>query len=127
VTISAQNICTLFVLLSKTQTTPPTATQVVIASGVALAGITTSYTFTSLDRDATYYGWVVATRQGYESAVMVSTSAFLKTDPYTFINNGRLTFMRASVATRVNAVGLIEAVPVNTLRLDLHPFTLALK
>jgi len=44
VTISATDFGTLFVWLSKTQTTPPTAAQV-RASGVALPGTTTTYTF----------------------------------------------------------------------------------
>ena len=43
VTISATDVGTLFVWLSKTQTTPPIAAQV-MALGVALPGTTTSYT-----------------------------------------------------------------------------------
>ena len=98
--MDATDSATLFVLLSKTETTPPSAT-VVMASCVSLPGTTMSYTFTGLDRGSTYYGWAVATRQGYESAVMASTPASMTTDPYSFINNGFLTFTRASVATRV--------------------------
>jgi hypothetical protein len=93
INISATDVGTLFDLLSKKQTTPPTSTQV-IASGVAISGNTTSYSLTSLDRDSTYYGWAVATRYGYESDVMPSTPAFLKTDPYTFVNTG---FLRSRV------------------------------
>ncbi len=48
-------------------------------------------------------------------------------DPYTFINSGFLTFTRAFVATRVNAAGLIETVPADTMRLDHDPVTLAQK
>jgi hypothetical protein len=70
----------LFVWLSDTQTTPPIAAQVT-ASGVSLPGTTTSYTFAGLDSDKTYYGWAVATRQGYVSDVMANTPVFLKTDP----------------------------------------------
>jgi len=55
VTMDATDTGTLFVLLSKTQTTPPTAT-VVMTSGVSLPGTTTSYNFTGLDRGAAYYG-----------------------------------------------------------------------
>ncbi len=113
VTISSTDIGTLFVLLSKTQTTPPTVAQG-RSSGFALRGDTTKYTFTSLDRDATYYGWAFATMQGYESDVMKSTPASLKTDPYSFIKSGSLMFTRASVATRVNAAGLVEIVQENT-------------
>ena len=51
----------------------------------------------------------------------------MKTDPYSFIINGLLTFTRASNATRVNAAGLIETVPANTARLDHDPLTLAEK
>jgi len=126
VTISDTDATMLFVLLSKTQTTPPTAS-LLRASGVALAGTTTNYTFSGLDRGATYYGWAVATRQSNESDVMPSAPAFLRTDPYTFINSGLLTFTRASVATRVNAVGLIETVPMDTARLDHDPVTLVQK
>jgi hypothetical protein len=52
VTISTTDVGTLFVLMSKTQTTPPTAAQV-MASGAALPGSTINYTFTGLDRGAT--------------------------------------------------------------------------
>jgi hypothetical protein len=98
-----------------------------MTSGVALPGSTINYTFTGLDRGATYYGWAVAAQQGYASDVMTSTPAYLATDPYTFFNSGLLTFMRASVATRVNAAGLIETVPADTARLDHDPITLAKK
>ena len=91
VIISATDAGTLYVWLSKTQTTPPPAA-VARASGVALPGDTTNCNFNGMDRDATHYGWAVATMQGYDSDVMDSTPAFLKTDPYTFINNGLLTF-----------------------------------
>jgi hypothetical protein len=40
---------------------------------------------------------------------------------------GFLTFTRGSVATLVNAAGLIETVPVDTARLDQDPGTLAQK
>ena len=55
--------------MSKTQATLPTAAQV-IASGVALPGSTTTYTFTDLEEGETYYGWAVATKQGAESDVV---------------------------------------------------------
>ena len=48
VTISTTDATRLFVLLSKTQTTPPTASLLRV-SGVSLAGTTTNYTFTGLD------------------------------------------------------------------------------
>jgi hypothetical protein len=126
VTISAKDAGTLFVWLSNKQTTPPSAAQV-RASGVELPGTETTYTFTGLDHAATYYEWAVATMQGYESDVMASTPATITTDPYTFINNGLLTFTRASVATRVNSTGLMEKVPVNTARLYHDSDTLAQK
>jgi hypothetical protein len=59
--------------MSKTQTTLPTAAQV-IASGVALPGSTTTYTFTDLEQGETYYGWAVATKQGGESDVIGTAS-----------------------------------------------------
>jgi len=74
VTISAEYVGTLFVWTSKTHATPPPASQV-IASGVALLGSTTNYTFTGLDRATYYYGWVVATRGSMESDVMPNTPA----------------------------------------------------
>jgi len=126
IAISATDVGTLFVLLSKTQTSPPTVDQM-IASGVAIPGSTINYTFVGLDRGATYYGWAVAVQQGYASDVMASSPASLATDPYTFFNSGLLTFTRASVATRVNSAGLIETVPADTVRLDHDPVTLAQK
>ena len=54
VTISATDVGTLYVLLSNTQTTPPTINQM-RSSSVALSGSTTNYTFTGLDRRETYY------------------------------------------------------------------------
>ncbi len=59
--------------------------------------------------------------------VMAITPASLITDPYTFFNSGLLMFTRASVATRVNAAGLIETVPADTASLDRDPITLAHK
>jgi hypothetical protein len=76
VTLSASAVDTLYVLMSKTQTTLPTAAQV-IASGVALPSSTTAYTFTDLDQGATYYGWAVATKQGAESDVIGTASLTL--------------------------------------------------
>jgi hypothetical protein len=106
-TIFATNVGNLFILLSKTETTPPTVDQM-LASGVTLPGETTNYTFAGIDRGATYYDWVVATMQGYASDVMAITPASLATDRHTFFNGGLLTFTRASVATVVNSVGLIK-------------------
>ncbi len=53
---------------------------------------------------------------------MTLTSASLITDPYTFFNTGLLT--RASVATRVNAAGVMETVPADNARLDHDHVTL---
>ena len=79
------DVDTLFLWMSKTQTTPPTAAQV-RASGVALPGTTTTYTFTGLDGGTTYYGWAVATRQGNESGVSPMNPAFVKTlNYYSFV------------------------------------------
>jgi hypothetical protein len=58
---------------------------------------------------------------------MASTPGSLKTDPYTFINSGLLTFTRSSIAARVKSLGLIEEVPINTARLDHDPVTLTPK
>ena len=58
---------------------------------------------------------------------MASTPDPEKTNPYTFINSGVLTFTRNSIATRVNSLSLIEEVPIHTARLDHDPVTLAPK
>ncbi len=90
-----------------------------------------TYTFTGLDRDARYYGWVLVKStinlKVFSSDAMASTPGSIKTDPYTFINSGLLTFTRNSIPSRVNSLGLIENVPINTARLDHDPITLAPK
>jgi hypothetical protein len=58
---------------------------------------------------------------------MTITPAYSATNPYTFFNSGLLTFPRASVATRVNAAGLIETVPADMARLNHDLVTLAQK
>lgn len=70
-------------------------------------------------------------RFGNESIIVTSTPPVLMITPHKLINDGlidpRITFIRASIATRTNSVGLIETVPVNTPRLDHDPVTLAQK
>ncbi len=76
------------------------------------SGSFTTYTFTGLDHDARYYGWVLVKStinlKVFNSNAMASTPGSIKTDLYTFINGGLLTFARNSIATRVNSLGLIE-------------------
>jgi hypothetical protein len=74
INVSTTDTSTLYVLMSRTHTTMPSAA-VVIASGIALPGSITTYTFTGLDRGAMYYGWAVATTQGISSNVVASTPA----------------------------------------------------
>ena len=70
---------TLYLMVSSTQTTAPTAAAIK-ASGTALAGATTAHTITGLDSGTTYYGWVLATdRVGNDSAVVASVPATLAT------------------------------------------------
>ena len=72
---------TLYLMVSDTQTTQPTAAEIK-ASGTALAGTTTSHTVTGLVPGTTYYGWVLARDQvGNESAVVPSVPATLDTAP----------------------------------------------
>ncbi len=101
------------------------------AFGTSIPGSLATCTFMGLDRDTRYYGWILVKRitnqQIFESDAMASTSGSLKTDPYTFYNSELLIFTRNSIATRVNLLGLIEEVPINTTRLDHDPVTLAPK
>ena len=82
VTLAASDndaVQTLYVMLSSTQTTEPSAADIK-SLGVALAGTTTSHTFTGLDPDTTYYGWCLARDQvGNESAVQASVPPSLAT------------------------------------------------
>ena len=90
-----------------------------------------TYTFTALDRDARYYGWILVRStinlKVFSSDDMASTPGSIKTDPYTFINSRLLTFTRNSIATRINSLVLIKEVPINTARLDHEPITLVPK
>ena len=84
VTLAASDndaVQTLYLMVSDTQTTQPTAAEIK-ASGTALAGTTTSHTVTGLVPGTTYYGWVLARDQvGNESAVVPSVPATLDTAP----------------------------------------------
>jgi len=112
VTISATDVDTLLVWMSKTQTTPPTAAQVVMASGVALPGTTTTYTFTGLDGGTTYYGWAVATRQGNESDVSPMNPAFVTTlNYYSFVVREKSSGL----------TGVIQQVSIHKLSWNLTP------
>ena len=130
VDFSGDDIDTFVILLSKTQLTQPSVAEM-MTYGTSIPGSFTTFTFTGLDRDARYYGWVLVKStinlQVFNSDAMASTPGSLRTDPYTFINSGLLTFTRNSIATRVNSLGLIEEVPINTARLDHDPITLAPK
>ena len=98
------------------------------AFGTSIPGSLATNTFTGLDRDTRYKGWVLVKSainlKAYSSDAMASTPVSIKTDPYTCINSGLLTFTRNSIGTRVNFLGLIENVVVNIARLDHDPATL---
>jgi hypothetical protein len=130
VDFSGDEIDTFVSLLSKTQLIQPSAAQMT-TYGTTIPGFLATYTFTGLDRDARYYGWILIKStinlKVFSSDAMASTAGSIKTDPYTFINSGLLTFTRNSIATRVNSLGLIEEVPINTARLNNDPITLAPK
>ena len=67
-------------------------------------------------------------KSGNESLIIASTPPVLMTIPFIFINEGeldsRITFARASIATRVNALGMIANVALDIPRLDYDPITL---
>ena len=74
---------TIYLLVSDTQTTAPTAAEIK-ASGTALTGNATSSTLTGLSANTTYFGWLLARDQvGNESAVVASVPASLTTAPDT--------------------------------------------
>jgi len=90
---SGNSIDTFYILLSKTQVTKPSVSEM-NAFGTSIPGSFTTYTFTGLDRNTTYYGWVLVKKtinqQVFESDAMASTPAFLKTnatgiDYYSFV------------------------------------------
>jgi hypothetical protein len=130
VDFSGDAIDTFVVLLSKTQLTQPSVAEM-MTNGTFIPGSLAPYTFMGLDRDARYYGWVLVKStinlKVFYSDAMASTPGSLKTDPYTFINSGLLTFTRNSIATRVNETGLIRVVQNSIPRLDHGPVTLAQK
>ena len=71
----------LYLLLSASQTTPPTATEIK-AAGIALAGTATAHTVAGLKHGTTYFGWTLARdRVGNESDVVASTPPSLQTAP----------------------------------------------
>lgn len=84
VTLAASDndeVQTLYLLLSSTQTTAPSAADIK-SLGVALPGSTTAHTFTGLDPDTTYYAYAMAKdRVGLESAVIPSNPASVATLP----------------------------------------------
>ena len=90
---SGNSIDTFYILLSKTQVTKPSVSEM-NAFGTSIPGSFTTYTFTGLDRNTTYYGWVLVKKtinqQVFESDAMASTPASLKTnatgiDYYSFV------------------------------------------
>lgn len=73
-------IQSIYIWLSNTQTTLPTATQIK-ASGSALPNGSTSLTMNSLSANTTYYGWIMAKDQvGNESAVQAFSPGSLTTN-----------------------------------------------
>ncbi len=90
---SGNSIDTFYILLSKTQVTKPSVSEM-NAFGTSIPGSFTTYTFTGLDRNTTYYGWVLVKKtinqQVFESDAMASMPASLKTnatgiDYYSFV------------------------------------------
>ena len=121
----------IYVLVSSTQTVMPTSAEIKVL-GTQIPGNSSSYSATGLSANTTYYGWAMAVDgSGNESVIVASTPPVLMTTPFIFINEGvldpRITFTRASTATRVNSLGLIEIVEVDIPRLDYDPVTLAQK
>ena len=101
---------TLYLWVSDTQTTAPTATAIK-ASGVALAGTTTSHTVSGLDPGVTYYGWVLARDQvGNESAVVASTPATLTTAPDTTAPSLDSFSLTATVGAEETSVDIIISI-----------------
>jgi hypothetical protein len=130
VNFSGDAIDTIVIWLGKTHLTKPSVSEMTTYEA-SIPGFFSTYTFTGLDRDAHYYGWVLVKStinlKVFSSDAMASTPGSIKTDPYTFINSGLLTCTRNSIANRGNSLGLIENVPINTARLDRDPITLTPK
>ena len=79
----------MYVLVSSTQTTIPTSAEIK-ANGAQIPGNSSSYNFTRLSANTSYYGWAMAVDVcGNESIIVASTPVFLKTDPainyYSFV------------------------------------------
>ena len=71
----------LYLLVSDTLTTPPSAAQIK-TSGLALGGTTTSHKVSALTPGVTYYGWLLASDQvGNDSPVVASDPPTLTTAP----------------------------------------------
>jgi len=99
VDFSGDSIDTFVVLLSITQLTKPSFEEM-MTYGISIPGFLATYTFTGLDRDARYYGWILVKStknlKVISSDAMASTPGSIKTDPYTSINSRLFTFTRNS-------------------------------
>jgi hypothetical protein len=133
ITFSNVDVGTIYLLFSPTQQTSPIPAQIK-AYGVAFPGNTTTFTIGNLVLAQVYYGRLLAEdSDGNESDITPSVPQSFQTGQYIdFIHAGlildpRVTFTRASTATRVNAAGLIEVVQYNIPRVDHDPITLAQK
>ena len=133
ITFSNIDVGTIYLLFSSTQTTPPTPAEIK-ANGAAFHGSKTTFTIGNLVHAQVYYGWLLAEDfDGNDSEITPSVPPSFQTGQYIdFIHEGiildpRVTFTRASTATRVNELGLIEVVQDNIPRVDHDPVTLSQK
>jgi hypothetical protein len=105
----------IYIMVSATQTTMPTSTEIKVA-GAKIPGNSTSHNVTGLSANTTYYGWAMAVDvSGNESIIVASTPAFLQTDPeinyYSFVVREKSSGL----------TGVIQQVSIHKLSWNLTP------